>query len=608
MAKRYVLGPDAARALKRLLRGSGEISRRQGAAATLAFDSEYVAPFTVQWAQSANDGEGSWIIWLPGDLECLIVDGSGIDVAGSLDAVGGDYPAGWYLLGDDVFGDDAFDNGAAILYLAISGGVAEFTTDREDAAGATIVPICKMFWDVDTGEKSVLQWVRSSLIFGRGGNAKPWDIETEIDDDSGLPQSVMRRCLVTNTNPPTDLGDWRDFPEIADGETYTVYLRMTLPKKQRIDSEPATEYDVVAIQDGTDPGEDEDGLAVLYPLYRLGPGGRVLVDYRDAFVRTFNFWTDERSISQNGYPDFQQVLSLRHFYSDDGDVDSQTVEGAGSCDIIIRAKMGSETRPRVYYVSLAELKKLVRGSAGGTTIINNNPPGGGDDDDDNDDIWIDWNGNCVTALNQMHGRVAVIGGKGINVIRAGNSLMISYDADKDSEDPNPYPNAGEEDVCDHDGGKGGAVGDENLSGGGGGGGVNSEEAGGSGGGGASGSCCGGSSTVSTAGGSPGAGSSGKQSQGGSNGGSSGKPATPSGPTGKSGSGLYNGSTIPRQSIEDTQSRSHDKLTDGTKMNTSPWGDTGKIGKNATTPIYGNTHGQLTDGKTINESPFKSATH
>lgn len=42
---------------RNFLRGSGEITRRQGPTAALALDSEYAAPFAVQWAQSAGDAE-----------------------------------------------------------------------------------------------------------------------------------------------------------------------------------------------------------------------------------------------------------------------------------------------------------------------------------------------------------------------------------------------------------------------------------------------------------------------------------------------------------------------------------------------------------------------
>ena len=455
------------------------------------------------------------------------------------------------------------------------------------------VPVFKLLNSV------VTQYHTGVIVVGGaddGGNQKPWDIETEIDGSTGLPRLVMRRCLVTNTNPSTDLGDWRSFPNIGDGETYTIYLRMTLPKKQRVDSEPEATYDVVAVMDGTDPNDDEEnGLAVLYPLYRLGSGGKVLVDYRDAFVRTFNFWTDERSISRDNYPDFQQVLSLRHFYSDDGDLDSQTIDGAGSCYLVLRAKLGNDTRPRVYYVSLSELKKIVRGTAGGTTIINNI-----NNNNDDDDDWISWLENAVTNLNGLNGNTAIIGGPGIVVTQEGNSVRIEFDPDKDWWDENPYPDKFDvNDPCMHFGDYGGihrVNPDE--------GGVISDPGDQSGGEGQVGKGCDGNSTVAGTTGSSTSGVSGMPATEGTSGGA-GVEKTQSMPEGKSGEGLYNGSKIPRQTMEDTQARVHDPLTNTKTMTDNPWGSTGQIGQNATTPLYSGTHTPLVnDTKTMN-NPWRS---
>lgn len=168
MAKKYVLGPNAARKVAELIRGKGEVSRRPGAMSKIAFDADYVAPFTVQWAQSANDGDGSWIIWLPGD-RLLMVGNNPVDVADDLSAVGGDYPEGWYLIPDEVLSGEE----GGTLYLNIVVGPSELigaTFDSEPTSTATDyinLRICKA--DVEeSGERKVRQFVRSAIAFWPG--------------------------------------------------------------------------------------------------------------------------------------------------------------------------------------------------------------------------------------------------------------------------------------------------------------------------------------------------------------------------------------------------------------------------------------------------------
>ena len=192
MAKRYVLSESAAREIKRLLRGTGEVSRRQGATAELAFDSEYVAPYTVQWAQSANDGSGAWIIWLPSD-DCLMVGGAPIDLTSALTEAGGEYPTGWYLL--DEIAEDADS-----VYLNVhvpkeeesqggdepepeaegddgEGGEGEEDEEAEItanfAASADEAEEGETVWAIEVAKlnaKNVIQVVRSILTLGGDGS------------------------------------------------------------------------------------------------------------------------------------------------------------------------------------------------------------------------------------------------------------------------------------------------------------------------------------------------------------------------------------------------------------------------------------------------------
>lgn len=432
---------------------------------------------------------------------------------------------------------------------------------------------------------------------------KPWDIETEVDEDTGLPRPVMRRCLVTNTNPPTDLGDWRDFPEIEEGETCSVFLKVTLPQKEEVDDEPSVEYAVVALVDGEEPEEDADGgLSTLYPLYRLGAGGKVLVDYRDAFVRTFNFYTDERSVSRADYPDWQQVLSLSHFYDNVRDLTLAAARAKAKCDIVVRAVFGDGERVKVGYVPLSSLL-----SGGGSSGGSDNPGGSGDSGG-TANVTTEWlKKNGVISVNGLQGKIAVIGGKSINVSTSGNSIVISLDSEKDYEDENPYPPTTDE--CPHPGG-GYGYGDESdpdsdLPGGGGVYGENGTESQS----GVTDDCCGGASAVASGTGYPTEGASGYPVDGDGYPTTGGKPATGGSSQGgvPASSGLFNGSTIPRTTIEDVQGGAHSMLgpSGGTtiedvqggthSMNQSPF----VSGGNATTieSSQDNIH-------TMNQSPFK----
>lgn len=163
MARSYVLGPHAARELKRLIRGNGGTSRRVANSGVLAIDTDYALPYTVQWAQSLNDGDGAWIIWLPPGH--LVIDGVEVDASASLSAAGGDYPTGWYELdlGEDYSAGDDFT-----LYLDVGAASPVFGISAEDMTK----PI-RIATVADDG-KIVKQSVRSALVFAE---SKPKQFE-----------------------------------------------------------------------------------------------------------------------------------------------------------------------------------------------------------------------------------------------------------------------------------------------------------------------------------------------------------------------------------------------------------------------------------------------
>lgn len=181
MARSYVLGPNAARELKRLIRGNGGTSRRDAVAGALAFDSDYAHPYTVQWAQSLNDGDGEWIIWLPPGH--LFIDGKEVDITaaqsggtGGMTAAGGDYPTGWYVLdlGEDYTAGDDFT-----LYLDVGASPPVFGISSTSMT--TPVKICKV---TDDG-KAVVGIVESALVFASGDPIHPYKVKWFPDGNGG---------------------------------------------------------------------------------------------------------------------------------------------------------------------------------------------------------------------------------------------------------------------------------------------------------------------------------------------------------------------------------------------------------------------------------------
>lgn len=163
---RYVLGENAARQFKALVRGKGEVGNRPAQGAAVAFDAEYANPFTVQWAASVDGG--SWIIWLPSS-DLVIFDGEAIDPTKDLQEAGGDYPRGWYKLDGLALSKET----GGELWLIISFGdtkSARFAGSKEsDAENSLAVPICRATVS-DTGARWVRQIVTSAIVTGAGGD------------------------------------------------------------------------------------------------------------------------------------------------------------------------------------------------------------------------------------------------------------------------------------------------------------------------------------------------------------------------------------------------------------------------------------------------------
>lgn len=202
---RAVLSPEAARKLKTLLRGSGEVSRRESVSDGVAVPTDYADPFTVQWAQSAASGQGSWIIWLPGS-RLVMVGNNPINPAAELEAVGGDYPAGWYILTDSMLDRD--EGGTLYLNIAFPSGSYSATffssATAPSASDGTAdqyinVRICDATVE-GSGERKVKQYVTSAIVFWHGRSGSSSGGSSPGGDDPENPGGDDDDSVVTSLN------------------------------------------------------------------------------------------------------------------------------------------------------------------------------------------------------------------------------------------------------------------------------------------------------------------------------------------------------------------------------------------------------------------------
>lgn len=270
--QKYVLGPNAARELKRILRGTGEVSRRKSLGDALAFSPEYVHPFEVKWAQSVADGDGAWIIWIPGD-GCLVVDGESVDLTADLEAAGGDYPSGWYIL------DCLAASGSHTLYLQVTLGdspSAEFADDPADDDDVLDITICAVTTNGTTGERKVSQFVTSAIAIGGAAEDKSaFRVETTTGSN-GSKTHVLKDC---NFYWDGDLQELEDFNVDSVVGGGSVYLIGTQEAPSEATPDPEWEWKL-----GTTPQQDsQTGKVLNFKLYDFS-GDKVSVDYRTTFL------------------------------------------------------------------------------------------------------------------------------------------------------------------------------------------------------------------------------------------------------------------------------------------------------------------------------------
>lgn len=262
----------------------------------------YLHPFALQYAASsgaAGEGEGpsgAWIVWVPDGS--LVIDGEAVNLTGSLTAADG-YPAGWYDITDVFGGDDPDDEWS--LYLDASKDDPKFVIDPEDAENPVLI--------AQVSGKTVKGVVESALVFSKGGNKKPFDIETVIV--SGSPIKKVVRCVWMpggNIVVSSDL----TLSEITGGSTVYAVVRLT----QAAGSTPTFTIEQVASGSVPQASAGVTNQFVTYaPIYDLSESLDVVVDYRDALVGLNWLGTDNNSISFGDDGDSSNFLHLKDFYN-----------------------------------------------------------------------------------------------------------------------------------------------------------------------------------------------------------------------------------------------------------------------------------------------------
>lgn len=355
MAK-YVLGPGAARQLKEILRGRMTAGRVEGDGACAIDEREYAHPFTLTWAASAGavDSQtgasaGAWIIWLPEGS--LVIDGETVDLTENMTAAAS-YPAGWFDLTDIFDGDEPGDFD---LYVDASKDDPKFVIDPDDAENPVLV--------ASVSGKEVKGVVRSALVFAKGGNKKPFDIETDEVEESGETVTVRKvvRCKFRHYSNDVSLSDFTlpDDPSAADSLmlVWRVALSVTLTD-QNIDT-----YWSLCMESNL-PADDPDYVMFAIKLYDFDASGNVTVDYRDADVNSDLGMKDNNTIADNdpsGAGQFNMSLHLKQFYGTGRNLSS----APSDFDVLIRHTPQGADFASLFYLSKAALAAAIGGGGGG---------------------------------------------------------------------------------------------------------------------------------------------------------------------------------------------------------------------------------------------------
>jgi len=260
---RFVLGPEGARKFRELCAAKSAGGRRGGGGPSPVFAVEFPAPYTVKWAASlasdetsegAGDGtDGEWIIWLP-TSGLLKVGQASVDITSDLDDAGGDYPEGWYKLGEALDRDEG-----GTLYLNVTVGntpSAEFSDTAGSASNPVAVKICEASVDSETGARTVMQFVTSAIVFGNGGD----DDDTVYDCDG----KSISRADYSGSDSSTLPGDYfylKGFGKFTIGESPTVHGFYDAPSEGEIEVDGEATTFAVVCRTGNSSSSDMNHIA-----------------------------------------------------------------------------------------------------------------------------------------------------------------------------------------------------------------------------------------------------------------------------------------------------------------------------------------------------------
>ena len=212
---KYVLTESAVRKLRDVLAPRAGNTGAGGAATPVSPD-DFPPPFTVRWAQSENNGNGAWVIWLNSASThgLVMVDGALKAITHGITAATG-LPTGWFTM-------DEVASSATRVWLCYgkpkgtASEVLRITNSGliEDANYIyTSVCVATMSINTATGERRVRQRVSSVVTLTSGGGSVTLDdtstdyngdTEVQIKDwDTGTPAASTRIAQDIN-NPPSN--------------------------------------------------------------------------------------------------------------------------------------------------------------------------------------------------------------------------------------------------------------------------------------------------------------------------------------------------------------------------------------------------------------------
>lgn len=350
-----------------MMSGRMASGRVDGDAAHVVDDGGFEHPYKLTYASSAGAvdeqtgvADGAWIIWLPDG--CLVIDGETVDLTANLTAAN-NYPEGWYDLTDifDGTDPDEFD-----LYLDASKDDPKFVMMAEDAENPVLIAKVK--------GKAVKGVVESALVFSKGGNKKPFDIVTVMEEDEPVKKIV--RCIWMAGGNITTCPDFT----LPTDRAVSVYAVITIPNG----SSQSAQFTIEAVDYGEEPeassaeGHEEDDM-FFAPLYDIDEDGVVVVDYRDALVTLDWIGADENTCSYGGDGARLSYMHLAGFYGS-----SHDLSGApDNFEVLVRYTPQGSNTPSLFYLRKDDLASAIGGGGGG---------GGGGHGGDNDDVAVGGSG------------------------------------------------------------------------------------------------------------------------------------------------------------------------------------------------------------------------